>query len=432
MLESDGHLVVQSKQPPYQIELVDCTRWEEVSSTVQWHAEMAAWCQTPTAIRLSNMPAREEGPQQLGVAASKHLSSSEEVIRLQNLMRHSRPVGGSRNLPLHLQEFVSAIVNFAPKLVQHNKFLTLVLFTDSIFTDNNNNGINNHPYSDQNGNNNHDLVNLLQVLQGLPVSVVVRYASDDVKVTKFYQNLDSDVSQARHQQHRHHRPEEEEAEWTLDVLDDYVGEAERIQTLNPFLYYGYPLHLAREQGMSASYPQLWDSLNERTLSISEMAQLVSMLFDRPYYSSSEPGYNHHHHRHGYGSPLGGAPMFSIQENGHNTSSAMAGSRSRNNNNINLNSRSDALPNPKTQYKAFRAEVEQLNKESQLLWNPIQKKLVPWINLKKLDELYSPAAIGKKSKHQPQHRYAGSSSRGGERTTPRSTGSGKSKFKCVIL
>jgi hypothetical protein len=47
MLKDDGHMVAQS---PKKIEVINCSRWEEITSSIIWHAEMAGWCQNPTAI----------------------------------------------------------------------------------------------------------------------------------------------------------------------------------------------------------------------------------------------------------------------------------------------------------------------------------------------------------------------------------------------
>jgi hypothetical protein len=47
MLKNDGHMVAKS---PKKIEVINCSRWEEITSSIIWHAEMAGWCQNPTAI----------------------------------------------------------------------------------------------------------------------------------------------------------------------------------------------------------------------------------------------------------------------------------------------------------------------------------------------------------------------------------------------
>ena len=80
-----------------------------------WHAEFAAWCQTPMVLRLLHDPGATVGPQQVGVAASKHLSCQEEVDRLKELLGNTRPSGGTTRLLMHLQEMLQTILEMSPR-----------------------------------------------------------------------------------------------------------------------------------------------------------------------------------------------------------------------------------------------------------------------------------------------------------------------------
>jgi hypothetical protein len=156
-----------------------------------------------------------------------------------------------------------------------------------------------------------EFLSTLQQLVEWPVQVVLRLSTDEERVVNFYQNLMvRDESLSNH----------------LQVLDDYVSECQLVQHHNPWLHYGYPLHLCREEGIRI--PVL-EALNQRPLLPNEMCDVVSLIF----------GYI------------------------------------------------DQSYNPDREYAEFRKQVLELNKETGVLWNPTKKKFVTWMDLKKLDKLY---------------------------------------------
>jgi hypothetical protein len=75
-----------------------------------------------------------------------------------------------------------------------------------------------------------EFVQALKSLEGLPVWLVIRLCTDEKKVTAFYNSLD------------------EQLELSLEVLDDFLGEAREVNRNNKWLNYALPMHRCRELG----------------------------------------------------------------------------------------------------------------------------------------------------------------------------------------
>lgn len=300
MHQDDGHIVTQTKDG--KVEIVHCSRWQEVSSALRWHAELAAWVQTPMAIRFLLDPGAQVGPQQLGVSASKHHSSNEEVSRLKALLHKIRPTGAPTPIHYHLQELLPAIQAILPQLEAESRRLVISVCTDSIPTD-------------ADGMENQQIVSeflmTLQQLMEWPVQVVIRLLTDEERVVGFYQRLPSDMG-------------------SLQVLDVYVSECEQVQKYNPWLHYGYPLHLCREQGI---HKPVLEALSRRALTAAESAEVLRIIFLHD------------------------------------------------------------QPQDQMSYVHFRKQVDEWNKDAGVLWNPTKKRFVHWVDMKKLDKFYKHAADG---------------------------------------
>lgn len=115
-------------------------------------------------------------------------------------------------------------------------------------------------------------------------------------------------------------------ELNLEVLDDYMAEAAEVHAENPWLNYGLPLHRMRECGY---YNPLLDHIDERKLEVDEVLQFVRVLFGN-----------------------------------------------------------QDLPDPHVDWKSFSKALERIV-SGHTIWNPVTKKVTPWIDVKALNKMYGP-------------------------------------------
>merc|ERR1719203_2519027 len=89
MNKNDGNNIVDKYNNHKRIQMVPCTRWEEIRECVKYHIKLAEAAQAPTSFRFLNAPSRQ--PQRFGVAgaiASNQLSCNEdEAITIMNKVR---------------------------------------------------------------------------------------------------------------------------------------------------------------------------------------------------------------------------------------------------------------------------------------------------------------------------------------------------------
>lgn len=119
---------------------------------------------------------------------------------------------------------------------------------------------------------------------------------------------------------------DEDVELNLEILDDYNAEAEEVVECNRWLNYGLPLHRLRELGF---HHRTFDLLDERRLSKGELRDFLRLL-------------------------LGSGPMAEA-------------------------------PDPDADWKGFCDAVSRLLAKEKKQWNPITKRLEPWIDMKKLNK-----------------------------------------------
>jgi len=165
MNKTDGKRIVPSKKEHY-VNIVECTRWVELKSCVNYHAHMAGILQAPTTFRFLNRPGVDVREQEFSIAknSSNQADIMREVQNSANIMNKARP-NGTTPLTAHILEIQQSIMEMAPDLIKEGKRVAIILATDGLPTDTG--GKYNEFIRDQ-------FVESLRLLEGLPVWVVIR------------------------------------------------------------------------------------------------------------------------------------------------------------------------------------------------------------------------------------------------------------------
>jgi len=121
---------------------------------------------------------------------------------------------------------------------------------------------------------------------------------------------------------------DDQLELSMDVLDDICAEAEEVYEHNAFLNYALPLHRMREMGY---HDRVLDMIDERKLTRGELRELCMLLF--------------------------GEDNF------------------------------DGVPDPGEDWKGFITAIKKMLEAEKDQWNPVKKKKMPWLNLKKMNSAY---------------------------------------------
>lgn len=156
--------------------------------------------------------------QKFSVGEHGQANAASEVENVIDTTNKIKP-GGVTPLTEHIWEVQEQVVGMAHDLRQSGKQVAIILATDGLPTDQ-------QGYGGRNVTD--EFVGALRSLEGLPVWLVIRLCTDEDDVCRFYNSLDAQL------------------ELSLEVLDDYIGEAKEVYSKNPWLCYGLPLHRCRE------------------------------------------------------------------------------------------------------------------------------------------------------------------------------------------
>lgn len=248
MQKADGNRLVATKDNS-NVRLVQCTRWQEIQETVNYHAQMAALLNAPTIFRLLNNPGAHVGPQEFGVAdkgMDPLVIQRDLEVAKQTMMRDSP--AGVTPLARHVREIRDLVITMQDDLNNQGNKVAIILATDGLPT---------NEYGVGGMSERNDFTQALQSLQGLPVWVVIRLCTDEDDVVDFYNSLDNQL------------------ELSIEVLDDLTGEANEVNHYNPWLNYSLPIHRMREMG---NHHRLFDLLDERRFTKSELRDFCFLLF----------------------------------------------------------------------------------------------------------------------------------------------------------
>eukprot|EP00814_Leptocylindrus_danicus_P013929 CAMPEP_0116006462 /NCGR_PEP_ID=MMETSP0321-20121206/1742_1 /TAXON_ID=163516 /ORGANISM="Leptocylindrus danicus var. danicus, Strain B650" /LENGTH=401 /DNA_ID=CAMNT_0003475019 /DNA_START=632 /DNA_END=1834 /DNA_ORIENTATION=+ len=251
MWTDDGHRVIHQRQKSGDVHQVsiDCTRWDEIKESVIYHANMAARLNMPTIFRLLNDPGSRLGSKTFGICCGGSTSKKaalKEFAKARLFVDQIRPHGVTP-LTDHILAIQEQLVDIAPQLNATGKRAVIVIATDGIPTDSQ--GYDNQCTRSQ-------FVQALRLLEGLPVWIVIRICTDEDDVVEFYNDLD------------------EKLELSLEVLDDFYGEAQEVFEFNPWLNYSLPIHRIRELGF---HDRVFDLIDERKLTKNEVREYCTLL-----------------------------------------------------------------------------------------------------------------------------------------------------------
>jgi len=248
MTQNDGHRFVETSKSS-DVKVVSCTRWKEIQETVEYHARMAALLKAPTIFRLLNKPENNVCPPVFGIAdKGEHLIDSDLQVALRTIMNTG--LTGVTPLCRHIYEIRDQITILAPQLQAEGRKVSIIIATDGLPTDEGGYG---------GALQRNQFISALRSFEGLPVWIVIRLCTDEDSVVKFYNDLDSQL------------------ELSIEVLDDFMGEAKKVYNINKWLTYSLPLHRCREMGF---HHGIFHLFNERKFTKGELRDFCMLLLGK--------------------------------------------------------------------------------------------------------------------------------------------------------
>eukprot|EP01038_Epipyxis_sp_PR26KG_P015436 gene15436-20825_t len=281
MMENDGRRLVKDAKGNQK--WVDCSRWAELTDMLKFCLSACISSKVAAEFRLLN----GELPILLGVETGEN--ESENILRLRSAF--DRGPQGLTPLCKHINEVVHKIKSMERSLLQSNQKALVIIATDGEASDG-------------------DIAQAMAPLKSLPVSVVLRLCTDENKVVDYWNDIDKHL------------------ELSMDVIDDFSGEANEIYEKNSWLNYGQPIHRCREFGTSVKE---LDLLDEKLLLKEQVRRLAKTIFggDLSHY-----------------------------------------------------------PDPEVDWNEFVEKIDYENERAPKVWNPITKTNSSWINISMLNSKYT--------------------------------------------
>lgn len=206
----------------------NCSRWNELKETIDFHVNLSYYGQIATNIRFLNRGSHYR----IGFPDTIH-SDGETLNTVKDLF-NTDPSGGTP-LCTTIQDIALEISQIAPFLKNNNHKVALIIYTDGEPSDGN-------------------FKSTIDILKNLPVFVVIRLCTDLSSVQSYWAEVEKNV------------------ELNLDIIDDYKNEALEIYNVNNFLNYCYPIHKIREYGIT---DRIFDHLDEGSLTLDQVKKYVS-------------------------------------------------------------------------------------------------------------------------------------------------------------
>jgi len=296
----DGKRLVNTKNQNT-IKMVTCSRWKEIQETVEYHAQMAGLLEAPTIFRLLNNPGNQVGPQEFSVATTGPELIQRDLQVARDVMQRGSPMGVTP-LASHINEIRQHVHELSPSLFAQGRRVAIILATDGMPT---------NEYGISDDSSKAVFTQALRSLEGLPVWIVIRLCTDEESIVNFYNDIDAQL------------------ELSIEVLDDFIGEAEEVHAVNPWLNYTLVIHRMREMGVQN---RLFDLLDERRFTRSEVCDFCRILF--------------------------GVQSF------------------------------DGIPDPEVDFEAFMKKLTKIVEKHDKSFHPISQKPKHLIDLKALQRLYA--------------------------------------------
>lgn len=241
----DGKLM--EELPGGRVQLRNCTRWEEICGFARDHALWNLSTGVPAEFMLLNEASRVPGVAPIEGQDFVRVEGSQAraIDDLENMLQSHPPMGGTP-ITQRLEEIATRIAGEAQSLASKGQIVYLTLATDGL------------PTTQDGCDDGQGMVQQLKLMaNSLPLQMVIRLCTDDDQVVEFYNRID------------------EEYELPLDILDDYVAEAQEIAAAgNGFFTYTPVLHRIREAG---TLFKLLDSLDEQRFAEAEVRRFVELL-----------------------------------------------------------------------------------------------------------------------------------------------------------